>query len=148
MNLTCKMLMNSLFGRFAMKPILSIQKFISKEEFKILTEKYLIEDYLDLGEYGYFVSYIDIFKTTKEPNVSISIASAITAYSRVFMSKFKNNDKFKLYYSDTDSIFVDKDLPKDLIGNEIGKFKLEYIAKRGVFIVFISIFYINKNRNT
>ena len=136
MNLTCKMLMNSLFGRFAMKPILSIQKFIGKEEFKFLTEKYLIEDYLDLGDHGYFVSYIDIFKTTKEPNVSISIASAITAYSRVFMSKFKNNapSVFKLFYSDTDSIFVDRDLPKDLIGNEIGQFKLEYIFKEAVFL--------------
>ena len=136
MNLTCKMLMNSLFGRFAMKPILSIQKFIGKEEFKFLTEKYLIEDYLDLGDHGYFVSYIDIFKTTKEPNISISIASAITAYSRVFMSKFKNNapSVFKLFYSDTDSIFVDRDLPKDLIGNEIGQFKLEYIFKEVVFL--------------
>lgn len=134
MNLTCKLLMNSLFGRFAMRPILSIQKFISKEEFKIFTEKYLIEDYLDLGDVGYFVSYIDLFKTSKESNVSISIASAITAYSRVFMSKFKNSDKFKLFYSDTDSIFVDKDLPKDLIGNEIGQFKLEYIFKEAVFL--------------
>ena len=50
------------------------------------------------------------------------------------MSKFKNSDKFKLFYSDTDSIFVDKDLPKDLIGNEIGQFKLEYIFKEAVFL--------------
>ena len=50
------------------------------------------------------------------------------------MTKFKNSDKFKLYYSDTDSIFVDKDLPKDLIGNEIGQFKLEYIFKEVVFL--------------
>ena len=126
--------MNSLFGRFAMQPILSIQKFISKEEFKILTEKYLIEDYLDLDEYGYFITYIDLFKTTRVPNVSISIASAITAYSRVFMSKFKNNDKFKLYYSDTDSIFIDSDLNNELVGNEIGQFKLEYNLSEGIFL--------------
>ena len=137
MNLTCKYLMNSLFGRFAMQPILSIQKFISKEEFKILTEKYLIEDYLDLDEYGYFITYIDLFKTTRVPNVSISIASAITAYSRVFMSKFKNNDKFKLYYSDTDSIFVDKDLSKDLIDNEIRHFWIYCLILWSFFIIFI-----------
>ena len=30
--------------------------------------------------------------------VSISIASAVTAYSRVYMSQFKNNYMYNLYY--------------------------------------------------
>ena len=63
--------------------------------------------------------------------VSISIASAVTAYSRVYMSQFKNNYMYNLYYSDTDSIFIDKYLPT---GNELGQFKLEYVLKEGLFL--------------
>lgn len=41
--------------------------------------------------------------------------------------------RIKLFYTDTDSIFVDKDLPIELIGNELGQLKDElkgdYIKK-------------------
>ena len=50
------------------------------------------------------------------------------------MTKFKNNPNFNLYYSDTDSIFTDKELGLELIGDEIGQFKLEYIFTKAVFL--------------
>ena len=50
------------------------------------------------------------------------------------MSFFKNNPDFKLYYTDTDSIFIDKELPINMINNELGNFKLEYIFKKAVFL--------------
>jgi hypothetical protein len=31
----------------------------------------------------------------------------------------------KLYYTDTDSIFVDKELPQELIGSDLGQLKDE-----------------------
>ena len=65
---------------------------------------------------------------------SIAIASAITAYARVFMSQFKNNPYIELYYTDTDSIFIKGELPNDMIGTELGKFKLENIYKKIVFL--------------
>lgn len=55
-------------------------------------------------------------------NRNIAIGSAITAYSRIYMSKYHNDD---LVYSDTDSLILKKKLNKDLVGKEIGKFKLE-----------------------
>jgi hypothetical protein len=59
-------------------------------------------------------------------NVSIGIAAAITAYARIHMSQFKNNPNFNLYYSDTDSIYIDKPLPDHMISSTIlGKMKLE-----------------------
>lgn len=90
MNLTCKLLMNSLFGRFAMKPIISIQSFMNRKDFFKLTENklYEIEDFLDLGNAGFFVSYTDP-STNKDHKISIGIASAITAYSRVVMANLK-----------------------------------------------------------
>ena len=53
------------------------------------------------------------------------------------MSQFKNTDLFNLYYTDSDSIFVNKDLSNiypEWIGSELGKFKLEYILKEAIFL--------------
>ena len=50
------------------------------------------------------------------------------------MSYFKNNTEFNLYYSDTDSAIIDKPLSPDLIGPELGQFKLEHTVDRAYFI--------------
>jgi len=50
------------------------------------------------------------------------------------MNKFKNNPDYNLYYTDTDSIFIDKDLNKNFLNNDIGNFKLEYIFKEAIFL--------------
>lgn len=75
---------------------------------------------------------LDGFKQTH--NVSIIIASAITAYARVHMSQFKNNPDFTLYYTDTDSAYFDKPLPDHLVDSKVlGKMKLENVCKKAVF---------------
>ena len=73
----------------------------------------------------------------KEFKVSIIIASAVTSYSRVLMSLALKHPEIygNVYYTDTDSIFTDKELPMDLVSNtELGKFKLEYVFKEAVFL--------------
>jgi DNA polymerase elongation subunit (family B) len=68
-------------------------------------------------------------------NVSIAIAAAITAYARIHMSQFKNNPNFELYYSDTDSIFIDRPLASEFISKtELGKLKLEYELNDAIFL--------------
>jgi hypothetical protein len=67
-------------------------------------------------------------------NINIAIAAAISAYSRIHMSQFKNNKDYNLYYSDTDSIYIDKPLPDSFIGKELGLMKLEYICKDAIFL--------------
>lgn len=52
----------------------------------------------------------------------VGIASAVTSYSRIEMIKFKvalAKLGLKLYYTDTDSIFVDGELPQHLVGNDL-----------------------------
>ena len=66
--------------------------------------------------------------------VDINVASAITAGGRMWMSYFKNNPNFNLYYSDTDSAVIDKELPSFMVGGALGQFKLEYVVKRVVFL--------------
>ena len=134
MNLTCKLIMNSLYGRFGMAPIGIKQKFIKAKDFKDFSLNNEITDFLDLEESGFFISYIDKKFKDKKYNISVSIASSVTSYSRIFMSKFKNNLNYKLYYTDTDSIFIDKDLTSLIIGKNLGQFKLEYIFNEAVFL--------------
>lgn len=50
------------------------------------------------------------------------------------MGQFKNNPNYNLYYSDTDSIIIDKPLPEDKIGNNLGQVKLECTIEKAVFL--------------
>lgn len=121
-----------------MKVIKNIQGLFTKSEFmKLVSKGYEILDYIDLGsdEAGLFVNYIDPSKLHKESKTSICIASAVTSYARVHMSKFKNNPDYNLYYTDTDSIYIDSPLPDIFISDtELGKFKLEYILDKAIFL--------------
>ena len=67
-------------------------------------------------------------------NVSVSIASAITAEARVLMTAFKNIPGINIFYSDTDSAYVDSILPSHLVGKELGLFKLENILHDAIFL--------------
>jgi len=68
-------------------------------------------------------------------NVSIGIAAAITAYSRIHMSQFKNNPDFNFYYSDTDSVYIDRPLPEHLVNSKVlGKMKLENVLDKAIFL--------------
>jgi len=68
-------------------------------------------------------------------NTNVAIASAITAYARVHMSQFKNNPDFNLYYSDTDSVYIDKPLSDDLVNEKIlGQMKLENVINKAIFL--------------
>lgn len=58
-------------------------------------------------------------------DVNIAIAATVTAWGRMWLSQVKNNPKFNLYYSDTDSAVIDGELHPDLVGNKLGQFKLE-----------------------
>lgn len=74
-------------------------------------------------------------KKTDDLNISVHIASAITAYARIYMHKIKMEYKDHLYYSDTDSLILDKELSPCLVSEyKIGLFKLEHKITRGIFI--------------
>jgi len=70
-------------------------------------------------------------------NVSVVISAAVTSYSSIYMSKIKLlilSLGGKIYYTDTDSIVTDIELPKNYIGENIGELKLEHKIVRGYFI--------------
>jgi hypothetical protein len=54
---------------------------------------------------------------------NVAIASAVTAYAQMEMIKYKTLPGINVYYSDTDSLFIDKPLPAEMVGDELGKMK-------------------------
>jgi hypothetical protein len=135
-----KLLLNCLYGRFGMDPNLENHAFIDPDKLDDYMDQYDVSHIINLND-KLLISYIhktDVGNYShfdgNNVNVSISIASAITAYARIFMTKFKNNPEYILYYTDTDSYFFNKELPEEFIGKKLGQFKLEYVFTEAVFI--------------
>jgi hypothetical protein len=166
MNLNAKLLLNSLYGRFGMSPqsdehiVLPSSlsnKFILDDQFDIL-------DVIDFKNNQELISYRkrndpnldNNIEENKFKNVSIVVASAITAYGRIHMSQFKNNPEIgDLLYSDTDCIAITGDLNQKYIGKGIGQMELEKQFIKVVYLapkVYIGLMHDkkdpNKNRST
>jgi hypothetical protein len=144
MNYIAKILMNSLYGRFGMDDNFTSSIILNKgdyDKFEKLDKDNSIIDVIDLED-----NYLIQCKSPKVEldtsldnggevhNINISIAAAITAYARIHMSQFKNSKDFKLFYSDTDSAYTNKPLPKEFIGDGLGLLKLEHVCKDAVFL--------------
>ena len=52
----------------------------------------------------------------------------------MWMSQFKNNPDFNIFYSDTDSAVIDSPLPKWMVGEKLGQVKLENTLGRAVYL--------------
>ena len=120
-----KLLLNSLFGRFGMKPNMLVHEVINTSDLSIRTSDIGLDNMVDQIKMGNktLISFQQDFPST--PMINVAIASAITANARVFMSQFKNHPEIILLYSDTDSLFVSKPLPDHFIDDKkIGMFKL------------------------
>jgi len=144
MNYIAKIIMNSLYGRFGMDDNFINTTIVPKEDYNNF-EKLNPNNILDVQLLGdnYLVSCRDdkvelntlLDNGFEKHNINISIASAITSYARIHMSQFKNNPNYNLYYSDTDSIYIDKELDDSLVSNNIlGKMKLEATIIKAIFI--------------
>ena len=149
MNLVAKFLMNSLYGKFGMKlESTQVEMFDTNDE----VQKDLLNGMLEIyGESLHdYIKLDDTYVTVRKNlislfynedldmyhgiDVNIAIASAISAGARMWMSTLKNDPRFNLYYSDTDSAVTDKPLPSFMVGDNLGQLKLEYIVKKAVFL--------------
>jgi hypothetical protein len=144
LNLIAKLLLNSLYGKFGMLDSFPNIEIMEKNKATEFIENVSDVDvkFIELGDKDMVIyrkhlkdvnTLLDGHKETH--NVSIAVASAITAYARIHMTQFKNNSEFKLYYSDTDSAYFDKALLDYLVNNKIlGKMKLEHIINKAIFL--------------
>jgi hypothetical protein len=127
--------------KFGMDYRLFTHNFIDDNELYDYIDKYTIENIIPLDNNKSLISYLDdnkykniLLSKDSKNNISISIASAITAYARIHMTQFKNNPNIDLFYTDTDSIDINKPLPDKYIGKDLGLMKLEYNFIEGTFL--------------
>ena len=127
-----KLLLNSLYGRFGLNPILDKFMITTKKDLdnKLKTDLPYLEERIDFGDIS-----MCLFHNKSHNNSNVAIASFVTAYARIHMSKFFNQKGLLVYYTDTDSLFTNKPLPNEVVDpKKMGLMKLE-----AVFQYFISI---------
>jgi len=139
MNLICKLLLNSLYGRFGMSDNLGDITILEKDKYDLLFDNTNIKDIIDIESHVIMRNIKESYELeteTSHSNINIAVASAVTAYARIYMSQFKNNPNLpNLYYTDTDSTYFDGPLPDSFISNtELGKMKLEGIYDKALFL--------------
>lgn len=160
LNLITKLLLNSLYGRFGMKTEMLKSKIIDNYDIKnyvsiydvinisTFTHKSLINfrekpsleklnlllqnNYINIDKYNILTKEVSHINESS----AVQIASAITAYGRIFMDKYKRDSQLNVYYSDTDSIFCKNPMPSALVSDvELGKFKLENKISEAIFLL-------------
>ena len=116
MNYIAKLFMNSLYGRFGMDDNFNEIRIVDQKEMEKLTDdkNINIKDIINLGE-DYVIQILKneeqelityINNLNENHNINIAIASFVTSYARIVMSKLLNNSNIIVYYTDTDSFFI------------------------------------------
>jgi len=97
---------------------------------------------------------LDVMTSFRNVKSHVGIAAAVTSYARIEMMRYKallNKLGIQLFYTDTDSIFVDQELPPHLIGDNLGLMKDELnggTIKKAYFLGIKKYGYIDNNNIT
>ena len=154
-----KSLLNNLLGRFGIDIDKAETTVVTTKEFFFMSMIHKIHQYFIISEKKVLVCYsreldseiirdhgLDYLKVMsvypdKEVQslkiTSVVISAAVTAYARIHISKLKldiiNKLGGQIYYSDTDSIVTDVELPANIVHPiELGKLKLEHKVIEGI----------------
>ena len=132
-----KSLLNNLYGRFGMRHEIFESKIQDRKELFLLLPNIQLERMDNLAHNKVLIKYMlnDKTEDTYISNINIALAAAISSYARIHMNKFRHIRDNQCLYTDTDSVFLEKPLPKLQVGNEIGQMKEVYpYPMDGVFI--------------
>jgi hypothetical protein len=128
---TVKLLMNSLYGKFAQRP----QKLYETITIDSMTPQILLKkmrQHYNIIENKEKTLYIMTKETKNYPKNSFPILSSyVTSYAILHMFNLLKN--CKPIYTDTDSIITKERLNNDLVGLNLGQFKME---KTGLLEVY------------
>ena len=135
-----KLLMNSLYGKLGQK--LNLQKnIVSIAELNEVVMYYnddKIKNIKMLDGNCVEYEYEDLKEYYNQIGSLVRFSSYITARARcILLSPFADGvlNHENLFYTDTDSIFINKKLPKNYVSDTIlGKFKLEYEINKAFFL--------------
>jgi hypothetical protein len=114
-----KMHLNTLYGYFGRSLNLLETIIVKNNKLNDFTLNHKIKNLYQINDdYSCVLTNKD-FNVNNFIKSKVAIASAVTAYARIEMLKIKVyclKNNIKLFYSDTDSIFIDKPLPSKMIG--------------------------------
>lgn len=128
---------------------------LKHQEFLEIMNYYLVLDNVTLGDLELVTYALDKSLLNFEDNkdiirlrkflkgipgqTNVSIAAAVTAYSRMIINKYKLlalQQGLDIYYSDTDSLVLNGPLPPEVCDPaQLGKLKLEHMFKEGLFVL-------------
>jgi len=134
-----KLLLNSLYGRLGMSPDMETNVIVDSDTALKITKKHVVTNAISFKNGKELISFFEESSPENNDfkrsiNISIPISLAVTANARVHMSQFKTMDDVIVYYSDTDSIDINKPLDSKFVGKELGKMKLEHIFNKVVYL--------------
>lgn len=112
-----KLLLNSLYGRLGMSPDKEQHVIVSNDEALKYISKFEVSNVIDFQNGRELVSFFDP-NDNENLNISVAISLAVTANARIHMSHFKTMNNITIYYTDTDSIDIDRPLPDKFVGRE------------------------------
>jgi len=142
-----KMHLNQLYGYFGRSTDLIETKIVDNKDLDQYFMSRIVQNYIPVGDKCIllmsanpnrdlikslnkdFRGEINLENKFKEVKSNVAIASAVTSYARIEMMKYKTLKDCNIYYSDTDSIFIDGNLPDSMIGSELGQMKDELNGK-------------------
>lgn len=148
-----KLILNSLYGKTGMNPITTFTKVIPSDKLTSFDMKHTVISNIDLpnnytlvrGHTKINTDLLKMFDKTLENKLpittgnytqsSVPLAAAISSYARISMFRYKTLSENNWYYSDTDSIVLEKELSSDWVSpDELGKMKLEHKIIEGYFL--------------
>jgi hypothetical protein len=142
-----------MYGRFGMHPSLIKNSFRTEEQLENLSSLWIIQNKIDFNHLS-LVSLLlnqewilqnkgkqELIRVLMDSgnNTNVAIAAAVTAHSRMLINSYKIyalKNNYELYYSDTDSLVLNKELPPHMIDSAtLGKLKLEHHIREGIFVM-------------
>lgn len=147
-----KMQLNQLYGYFGRSQEILVTANVNKHELEDLLLSRVVDKVIELDNEIFVVLMLGNLNDTMLNKIStnvdfknfkrlersvkshVGIAAAVTSDAQIEMIKYKTLPGYNCYYSDTDSVFLDKALPEELIGNEIGEMKNELESLNAEYI--------------
>jgi hypothetical protein len=153
-----KLILNSTYGKFGQRDHEYTIKLLDKKEKDKVIKKYHYSYLTELNDNLFIIKTgpklneklrklykeqfrfelidNDNYKLSKDRGIpsAVQISAIISAYARFSINPLKNIIGNLAIASNTDSLILRKPLPDHLIGDELGKWKLEHKFKNGIFV--------------
>ncbi len=134
MDYILKIIMNSLYGKFGQKR--ERKNYFSESSVSI--KKIIDNNFKGKNVEVEYINY-GIFEVREEiagaDYLNVFFSAMITSLARIELFRLLKKYESNVYYCDTDSLYLDCEIDKSLIGNDMGKLKIEKKLDEVIFLL-------------